>query len=104
MSRDRLPSWRETPARQAGVPGLAGLGPAPGLRPPAPGDGLPADAGTARLAGRQRVLLLGLFRRSIHTPIGQHPILAAGSTDGAEHNWTTIDLAAHWSTIYPLVP
>ena len=41
---------------------------------------------------------------SIHTPIGQHPILAAGSTDGTEHNWTTIDLAAHWSASYPLVP
>ena len=40
---------------------------------------------------------------SIHTHIGQHPILAAGST-AAGHNWTTIDMAACRSDIYPLVP
>jgi phosphoglycolate phosphatase-like HAD superfamily hydrolase len=89
---------------------------------------------------------------SIHTHVGQRPILAAGNTDGdlgmlqwaaasphrtlplvvshtdaereyaydhdpilgsgteqilaaaAKHNWTVIDIAADWSTVYPPVP
>ena len=47
---------------------------------------------------------------SIHTHVGQRPIVAAGNTDGdlamlqwtaASPQWTLIDMATDWSTVFP---